>query len=84
MDRKTKNPGPTFLFLQWGERVQGKAGEIPECLCNHYMFDGNCSDLDPNLQSTLRHECSVIIWVVLLAKVTEKKKNAASRKKVKE
>lgn len=73
MDRKTKNPGPAFLLLQWGERVQGKAGEIPECLCNHYMFVGNCSDLDPNLQSTLRRECSVIIWVVFLAKVTEKK-----------
>lgn len=79
MDRKTKNPSPAFLLLQWGERVEGKAGEIPECLCNHYMFDRNCSDLDPNLRSTLRQECPVIIWVFLLAKVTGEKK-AASRK----
>lgn len=72
MDRKTKNPSPAFLLLQWGERVEGKEGEIPERLCNHYMFDSNCSDLHPNLRSTPRQECSVIIWV-FLAKVTEKK-----------
>lgn len=71
MDGKVKNPSPAFLLLQWGERVEGERGEIPECLCNHYMFDSNCTDLDPNLRSTPRQECPVIIWV-FLAKLTEK------------
>ena len=76
MDRKTKNPSPAFLLLQWGERAEGKGG-IPERLCNHYMFDSNCTDLHPNLWSTPRQECSVIIWV-FLAKVTEKKARLSS------
>lgn len=72
MDRKTKNPSPAFLLLQWGERVERKGRAIPECLCIHCVFDSNCRDLHPSLWSTPRQECLVIIWV-FLTKVTEKK-----------